>query len=78
MTDWVSADAWARRELGDDTYLMVSRTSILGGHWHWRRHVRATGELISYGPVKIYRSYGTKQEAMSCADKAVHVLMRVA
>jgi hypothetical protein len=61
--NWVKADAWHRREIGDGTYLAVSLHAK--GRWQWRRHIRATGAVMASG------SGVTAPSAMINADKAI-------
>lgn len=64
-TNWIHQDAWWRRDLGDGTFLMVSRTTLnpefevrevknirreYRAHWYFRLHHAITGEVLLSGP----------------------------
>lgn len=67
---WTSCDGWHRRELGDHTYLMVSRT--VGGSWEWRHHNLDTGSVLACRPRT------TARVAMTDADDTIRPLLGVA
>lgn len=80
MNGWIHQDAWYRKELGDGTVLVASRTTLnpdtvtergktVFAHWTWRRHNITTGALVDSGPCCHGKSYPCADRALTAADE---------
>lgn len=67
MTAWTHADAWYRRDVGNGSWLTVSRTP--GGSWSWR-----LSRYTAAGPVKLSLVFASAEQAMADADMTVGYL----
>lgn len=92
-TGWVHQDAWYRRVVDQDTYLLVSRTTLNPDFevrtvndvrrecrpcWHYRLLRLDTGEVLFHGPGSHGKSYPDAVTAMRLADERVTELASLA